>query len=117
MLNDHELLKLLLPEFLVEHFDITKAETHQTELHIYFAEKITVPGEFSNRTLESKGFLPEITVEDFPLRGKSVKLHIKRRRWTDKITGAILQRDWQLVSKGTRMTQDFAGFLKKISRY
>ncbi|MDN3607082.1 ISAon1 family transposase N-terminal region protein, partial [Kaistella yonginensis] len=46
-----------------------------------------------------------------------VKLHIKRRRWTDKNSGKILQRDWNLIAKGTRMTTDFAEFLKKISRY
>ena len=39
MLSDHELLKLLLPEFLVEHFDILNAEPHDAELHIYFEEK------------------------------------------------------------------------------
>jgi tRNA A58 N-methylase Trm61 len=44
-----------------------------------------------------------------------VKLHIKRRRWTDKNSAEILQRDWNLIAKGTRMTQDFAEFLKKIS--
>ncbi|REC72682.1 hypothetical protein DRF60_20045, partial [Chryseobacterium elymi] len=70
-----------------------------------------------DRLLESKGFLPEIIVDDYPLRGKIVKLHVKRRRWTDKSSREILQRDWHLVAKGTRMTQDFAGFLKKISRY
>ncbi|CAH0168458.1 transposase [Chryseobacterium sp. Bi04] len=117
MLSDHELLKLLLPEFLVEHFDITKAEQHDAELHIYFEEKSSIPCEFNERLLESKGFLPEIIVDDYPLRGKIVKLHVKRRRWTDKSSGEILQRDWQLISKGTRMTKDFAGFLKKISRY
>ena len=37
--------------------------------------------------------------------------------WTDTKNGAILQRDWNLIAKGTRMTQDFAEFLKKISRY
>lgn len=65
--------------------------------------------------VQSKGFLPEITVDDFPLRGKSVKLHIKRRRWTEVKSGDIIQRDWNLIAKGTRMTQDFAEFLKKIS--
>ena len=117
MLSDHELLKLLLPEFLVEYFDILKAEDHNGELHIYFEEKNSIPQEFKERQLESKGFLAEIVVDDYPLRGKIVKLHVKRRRWTDKSSGEILQRDWQLVSKGTRMTKDFAGFLKKISRY
>ncbi|WP_185209150.1 transposase [Chryseobacterium sp. C3] len=117
MLSDQELLKLLLPEFLVEHFDILKAETHDAELHLYFEEKSSIPHEFKERQLESKGFLPEIIIDDYPLRGKIVKLHVKRRRWTDKSFGEILQRDWQLVAKGTRMTKDLAGFLKKISRH
>ncbi|WP_442780863.1 ISAon1 family transposase [Chryseobacterium sp. SL1] len=65
--------------------------------------------------MESKGFLPEIIIDDYPLRGKIVKLHVKRRRWTDKSSGEILQIDWQLVAKGTRMTKDLAGFLKKLA--
>ena len=117
MVNETEILKLLLPEFLVEHFDIVKYAEENKILHINFEEKSTIPQEFSSQMLQSKGFLPEITVDDFPLRGKSVKLHIKRRRWTDKNSGQILQRDWNLVAKGTRMTQDFAEFIKKISRY
>ena len=117
MLNDSELLKLLLPEYLIEYFDIIKFEEKDKVLHLYFEEKDTIPKEFSSLQLQSKGFHDEITVDDFPLRGKSVKLHIKRRRWTETKTGNIIQRDWSLIAKGTRMTQDFAEFLKKISRY
>lgn len=117
MLNDAELLKLFLPELLIEHFEIVKVEEENKILHIYFDEKNIVPKEFSSLLLQSKGFVPEITVDDFPLRGKTVKLHIKRRRWTDTKNGNIIQRDWNLIAKGTRMTQDFAEFLKKISRY
>lgn len=117
MLNETDILKLLLPEFLIEYFEIVKFEEVDNILHLYFEEKNTIPQEFSSLTLQSKGFLPEITVDDFPLRGKSVKLHIKRRRWTDTKSGNIIQRDWNLIAKGTRMTQDFAEFLKKISRY
>jgi hypothetical protein len=117
MLNSYEILKLLLPEFLVEYFDITKTQEIDGVLHISFEEKSNPPVELSDRLLNSKGFLPEITVDDFPIRGKSVKLHIKRRRWLDVKTNETLQRNWELVAKGTRMTQDFAEFLKKISRY
>lgn len=117
MLNDTELLKLFLPELLIEHFEIVKVKEENKILHLYFDEKNTAPKEFSSLLLQSKGFVPEITVDDFPLRGKTVKLHIKRRRWTDTKTGNIIQRDWNLIAKGTRMTQDFAEFLKKISRY
>lgn len=117
MSNASELLKLLLPEYLIEYFEILKFEEENNILHLYFEEKNTLPKEFSSLVVQSKGFLPEITVDDFPLRGKSVKLHIKRRRWTEMKSGNIIQRDWNLIAKGTRMTQDFAEFLKKISRY
>ena len=117
MLNDVELLKLFLPELLIEYFEIVKFEEENQILHIYFEEKNTAPKEFSSLLLQSKGFVPEITVDDFPLRGKTVKLHIKLRRWTNTKIGNIIQRDWNLIAKGTRMTQDFAEFLKKISRY
>lgn len=117
MSGENELLKLLLPEYLIFYFDIIRFEEQDKLLHIYFEEKSTVPKEFSFLHLQSKGFHAEITVDDFPLRGKAVKLHIKRRRWTDTKSGEILQRNWNLIAKGTRMTQDFAEFLKKISRY
>lgn len=117
MINSDEILKLLLPEFLVEYFDITKTEEVNGILHIFFEEKKSPPEEFRDRVLNSKGFLPEITVDDFPIRGKSVKLHIQRRRWLDMKTNETLGRNWELVAKGTRMTQDFAEFLKKISRH
>lgn len=112
-----ELLKLVLPELLIEHFELVKNQTINETLHIYFEEKKQIPTEFNHLQIVSKGFLNEITIEDFPLRGKYVYLHVKRRRWTDKVSGAILQRDWNLVAKGTRMTSDFAAFLKEINRY
>ncbi len=117
MSGENELLKLLLPEYLISYFEIVRFEEKDKLLHIYFEEKSTMPQEFSSLHLQSKGFHDEITVDDFPLRGKSVKLHIKRRRWTDVKSGKVLQRDWNLIAKGTRMTQDFAEFLKKICRY
>lgn len=111
-----ELLKLILPEFLIEHFDLNSFKNLEETLHLYFEEKAKPPREFASVELVSKGYLDEVTIQDFPLRGKFVYLHIKRRRWTDKTTGKIIKRDWQLVAKGTRMTQEFAAFLKEINR-
>lgn len=116
MVNTDAILRLLLPEFLIDFFNITATGNQNGVLHIFFEEKNAIPEELKSRTLNSKGFMPEITVEDFPLRGKSVKLHIKRRRWLDMNSKEIVQRDWNLVASGTRMTQDFAEFLKKICR-
>ncbi|WP_432264628.1 ISAon1 family transposase N-terminal region protein [Autumnicola musiva] len=75
------------------------------------------PKEQSSRILISKGLHKEITVQDFPLRGSTVYLHVKRRRWTDKESAEIVQRDWNLVAQGTRMTTEFAAFLKQINQY
>lgn len=111
-----ELLKFMLPDFLVEHFEVVSANNSEETLHLYFEEKAKAPKEFNAFELVSKGFLDEITIQDFPLRGKYVYLHIKRRRWTNKITGEIIKRNWELVAKGTRMTQEFAAFLKEINR-
>lgn len=42
MLNDLELLKLFLPELLIEYFEIVKLKEENKILHIYFEEKIHV---------------------------------------------------------------------------
>ncbi|PTD13912.1 ISAon1 family transposase N-terminal region protein [Flavobacterium columnare] len=110
------LLKLMLPDFLVDYFEIISVDNSEENLHLYFEEKAKPPKEFDNIELASKDLTDEITIQDFPLRGKFVYLHIKRRRWTNKNTGEIVKRDWNLVVKETRMTQEFASFLKEINR-
>lgn len=115
--NYIDILKLVLPAMIVEHFDLIKSQQNGERLELYFEEKNTPPQEFEHRQLVSKGFHKEVIVQDFPLRGKFVYLHVKRRRWTDKESGDIVQRDWNMVSKGTRMTEEFASFLKDINQY
>jgi Fe-S cluster biosynthesis and repair protein YggX len=115
--NHLALLKLFLPDILVEHFDLISSNEIGETLHLYFEEQNKPPVEHASKLLVSKGFHDEITVQDFPLRGKKVFLHIKRRRWTEKQTNLIVQRDWNLVSKGSRITEEFAAFLKEISRF
>lgn len=110
-----ELLGLLLPSFIVDHFTFIRSNLKEEHLDIYFEEKPD-PDLFKDRKVESKGFHNEIIIEDFPLRGKLVYLHIKRRRWRDVETKESLQRDWNNIAKGTRMTEEFAIFLKEINR-
>ncbi len=43
-----------------------------------------------------------------------VTLCIKRRRWEVKDTGKTISRDWNVVQQGTRMTKEFADFLKDL---
>ena len=114
-MNTKDLLsiaRLLLPEALVEYFELFEHEVKSEELHFYFREQNLHP----KPGLNSKGFFPEVIIQDFPIRGKQVYLHIIRRRWYDLKTGEVVTRDWQLVAKGARLTEEFASFLKEINR-
>lgn len=115
MQNAYEtLVKLLLPQGILEFFELTNVTQLPTGLNIFLEEKNLIPIEYKDQKLESKGFLPEISIQDFPIRGQKVNLCIKRRRWEVKDTGAIITRDWNLVQKGARMTTEFGIFLKGI---
>lgn len=105
---------LLLPEVLIKYFDMNKHFIKGDEIHFYFTELNEAPEDYKDAKLHSKGFFPEATVQDFPIRGKNVFLHITRRRWIVEDTGKAVSRDWQLVAKGTRITSEFATFLKGI---
>lgn len=118
MLSSYEdLLRLLLPDFILENFELKSARKAGDVLHIDLEELNAIPEVFEQDKLESKGFFPTITVQDFPIRGHQVFFHIKRRRWLNHSSGKVAYRDWTLVAKGTRMTGEFAAFLKQISEY
>lgn len=108
------LVRLLLPQGILDFFELTNVTQTDIGLQLYLEEKNIVPSEYQDQKLESKGFLPEIMVQDFPIRGQKVNLHIKRRRWEIKDTGETITRDWKLVSKGARITTEFGDFLKGI---
>jgi hypothetical protein len=61
-----DLLKLMLPDFLIENFEIVSA-ANSGKPALYFEEKVKPPKEFDALELVSKGFLDEITIQDFPL--------------------------------------------------
>ena len=111
-----EFLRLILPEIIVKYFELQKHEIRvniEEELHLYYDEINSPPSYESEGKIYSKGFYPSSKVQDFPIRGKAVYLHIRRRKWWHPATKKIITRDWDLVAKGTRMTESFAAFLKE----
>jgi hypothetical protein len=103
----------MLPKGLLEYFELINTTQSPNGLHIYLEEKNSPPAEYNDRKLHSKGFLPEVRVQDFPIRENKVTLVIKRRRWEDVNTNDIITREWNLVSDGTRITKEFGLFLKE----
>lgn len=109
-----QLIELLLPAGLLEYFDLTNTTKDSKGINIFLEEKNMAPEEYKGQTLHSKGFLPEIQIQDFPIRGQKVALCIKRRRWEVVGSGEIVTRNWTLVRAGARMTTEFGLFLKGI---
>ena len=107
-----ELMGYFLPAGTLEYFDITHIVNDKEGLVLFLEEKNIPPAEYSGQTLHSKGFYPEVRVQDFPIRDKKVELSIKRRRWEVQTSGEIVSRNWDLVMKGARLTKEFALFLK-----
>jgi hypothetical protein len=54
-MNSIELLKFMLPDFLVDYFEIVSAVNSEEHLHLYFEEKQNLQ-KFDNLELVSKGF-------------------------------------------------------------
>jgi len=48
--------------------------------------------EFGNEKLTSNGFAQPLT-QAFPLRGKALFLHVRRRNWLVDSTGKVVSRD------------------------
>lgn len=107
-------MELLLPSYLIEHFNLVKVDSSGEKIKLYLEEHIEVPKEYKHLDLIGHGFHKQSSIKDFPIRGRQVYLYIKRRRWLDKKTNQVYSRDWKLAAKGTRMTEDFAAFLKEL---
>ena len=106
--------RLLLPEGTLDYFDLVDVKESVNEVVIYLEEKNIVPEKDTDHDTESKGFYDPVIVQDFPLRGKKVFLNIRRRRWLLNKHNEYISRNWRMVAEGTRMTQDFASFLKEL---
>jgi len=115
-LGDLSAWELLLPEGVLEYFEVVTVEKEVEHYAIGLVERNLRLGEFPGLRLSSHGFHNEITIKDFPIRGKACYLKVKRRRWVNEDTGEIISRNWNLVAGGTRMTQEFAAFLKELHR-
>ena len=107
---------LLLPEGFTDYFDILSVEEKEKEIVIFLEEKLVLASGKGPDCLESKGFYPAVLVQDFPLRDKRLLLNIRRRRWIDKQTGEYVSRRIHITADGTRLTQEFASFLKELHR-
>lgn len=67
----------------------------------------------SQQDLQMNGYTEYTTIEDFPIRGRKVRLHIRRRRWLDKEGKSIIINAYPIKAEGSRYSPEFAAFLKE----
>lgn len=117
------LLSIILPEDLLLYFEIISFKelgdisTKKNTFHIYLEEKNQLPIGYSKLEYESKGFKSSKQIQDFPIRGKAVYLHIKTRRWRDKETKSKeISNDYSFIAEGSKLTTELSCFLKATGR-
>lgn len=108
----------IFPKDLLQYFKITQflelgnLSDKSLFYQIHLEENNVILGAIDQDLYESKGFT-EVTLQDFPIRGKAVFLVFKRRRWrlkSDK--NKIVRNDFSFVAVGSGFTQELSDFLK-----
>lgn len=109
-----KVLELVLPKDILLWFDIIDVTKTDKQIHIVLEEKNNppLPDNYNNETILSKGF-KELTISDYPLRGRKTLLTFRRRRWQIEGHEKLLKRDIKLTAEGTLLEKEFADFLKK----
>ena len=114
------LLETLFPSVIVENFDIVSIQHYPKEeeihIHIHLDEKKSIPVEFSSRRVVFNGFTSAKKIQDYPIRGNAVYLHVRRRKWLDTETNEILTKTYSIAFEGTQLTKEFVSFFKEAHR-
>jgi len=118
------LLSLILPEGILDYFDIVgfdkKAIKHvlyENRLTIYLEEKKQIPSKYKGCKHKASGFMEPRIIEDYPVRDNLLSLSLKRRRWDvlQDEKWIKVSREWgEFIAQGTRISKEFAAFLKEI---
>ena len=110
-----DLLRELLPSEIVDNFDIVRFEKTEERFDIWFDEKkIQEESDAENEDIIAYGFGDYKVIQDFPLRGRFTHLHLRKRKWLDKSTGAIFPYSIDTCEyAGTRLNAEFVDFSKE----
>ena len=113
MTIEQSVLRLIFPEKVFEWFEVVDGTKDDKEVRIVFEEKNVPPitERQKHKTVLSKGFT-DITITDFPIRGRQTFLTFRRRYWQIEGESGLLKRDIKLTFPGTQLEKEFTDFLK-----
>ena len=104
-----QVLRTVFPEVITDNFEFTDYVEQADRLEYWLDERKYMSG-----TVHPYGFTDYKTIQDFPIRGRSVYLHVRRRKWIDRSTGEIFTYDFDgLTESGSKLSPEFVAFLKE----
>ena len=109
------LYSLIVPENILENFEIERVEEQENTLNIYLTEK---QENKPDREVElvRNGYMNPVEIQSFPVQGKACYLHLKRRRWKKKGTQEDLHNSYKYTAESCKTTPEFGAFLKGFNR-
>lgn len=111
--SNASIAEIFLPLGTTEWFEIVTHARDDNDVRITLEEKNIPPitEKDKDKKILSKGF-SEITITDFPIRGRRTLLTFRRRYWQIEGQKELLKRDIKLSFPGTQLEKEFAAFLK-----
>jgi len=104
-------LELIFPKGVFEWFDLADALIDGEDIKITLEEKDNPPITENQKIIARK--FHDITITDFPIRGRRSLLTFRRRYWKIEGQKEYLKRDIPLTFPGTQLEKEFADFLKE----
>lgn len=110
-----EVLKTVFPELITDNFEFIDYKESDTILEYWLDEREYMSREdYKRGCVRPYGFTECRTIQDFPIRGHAVYLHVRRRKWLDRSTGEIFTYTYDNLSEaGSKLCPEFVSFLKE----
>ena len=114
-MKPEQLLRAILPDVLIDNFDIDCFEKSESSFDIWLDEKkVQLKEDKGNKSIITYGFGEYHTIQDFPIRGRATYLHVRKRKWLDRGSDEIFSYDWDVSEfYGICLNAEFVAFLKE----
>lgn len=117
-MKQSDMIWMCLPQGLDELFEIVRFERTEQAYDIWLDEKKERSEEDRrNPNIVARGYTDYVIIQDYPLRGRPVYLHMRKNKWWNKLTNEIFSYNLELPNEdGTRLSSEFVSFLKDEGR-
>lgn len=117
-MKQSEMIWMSLPQGLEELFEIVRFERTEQSYNIWLDEKKERSEEDRrNPNIVARGYTDYVVIQDYPMRGRPVYLHMRKNKWWNKQTNEVFSYDLELPNEtGTRLSAEFVSFLKDEGR-